>query len=107
MDSIYYICSRACHFVKRTVCIIITLVIELAYAFVADFTRKAHATYAYLSNNNTLRLVMDTLGVIIAVVAAIMAMLVSLTVVAIIFVLLVFPEKRLDGVQGPYVIYSA
>ena len=103
MDSLYYICSRACHFVKRTVCIIITLVIELAYAFVADLIRAVNA----LSNNNTLHLVMDTLGVIIAVVAVIMAMLVSLTVVAIIVTLLLLPNKRLDGVQGPYVIYSA
>jgi hypothetical protein len=50
---------------------------------------------------------MDTLGVIIAVAAVIMAMLVSLTVVAIIVTLLLLPDKRLDGVQGPYVIYSA
>jgi len=60
-----------------------------------------------LSNNNTLRLIMDTIGVIIVVAAVIMAMLVSLTVVAIIVTLLLLPDKRLDGVQGPYVIYSA
>lgn len=106
MDSLYYICSRLYHFMERTVCIIGALVIELTYAFVAVLVRKVRAAYAYLSNNNTLRVVMDSLGVIIAVVAVIMAMLVSLMVVAIIFALLVFPEKRLDGVQGPYVIYS-
>lgn len=82
------------------------LVIELSYAFVAHLVRKAHAAYAYLSNNNTLRLVMDTLGVIIAIAAVIMAMLVSLTVVAIIVALILLPEKRLDGAEGPYVIYS-
>lgn len=107
MDSIYYICSRACHFIKRTVCIVSTLVVELTCAFVADLARKARAAYTYLSNDNTLRLIMDTLGVIIAVAAVIMAMLVSLTVVAIIVTLLLLPDKRLDGVQGPYVIYSA
>jgi hypothetical protein len=48
---------------------------------------------------------MDTLGVIIAVAAVIMAMFVSLTVVAIIFVLLVFPEKR-EQKQVPFIIYS-
>jgi len=103
MDSIYNICSCACHFVKRTVYIVVTLVVELACAFVADLV---HPAYAYLSNNNTLRLVMDTLGVIIAVAAVIMAMLVSLTVVAIIVTLLLLPDKQLDGVQGPYVIYT-
>jgi len=107
MDSLYYICSRVCNFVKRTVYIVVTLVVELACAFVADFARKARAAYTSLTNNNTLRLVMDTLGVIIAVAAVIMAILVSLTVVAIIFVLLLLPDKQLDGVQGPYVIYSA
>jgi predicted Co/Zn/Cd cation transporter (cation efflux family) len=107
MDSIYNICSCACHFVKRTVYIVVTLVVELTCAFVADLARKARAAYTSLTNNNTLRLVMDTLGVIIAVVAVIMAMLVSLTVVAIIVTLLLLPDKRLDGVQGPYVIYSA
>jgi len=101
MDSIYYICSRACHFVKRTVCIIITLVIELAYSFVADLVRVVDA----LSNNNTLRLVMDTLGVIIAVAAVIMAMLVSLMVVAI-FVLILLPDKRSDNPKGPFIIYN-
>jgi hypothetical protein len=49
---------------------------------------------------------MDFLGVIIAVVAVIMAMLVSLTVVAIIVTLLLLPDKRLDGVQGPFIIYN-
>lgn len=107
MDSIYYICSRVCYFIKHTMCVVSTLVVELACAFVADLARKARAAYTYLSNNNTLRLIMDTLGVIIAVAAVIMAMLVSLTVVAIIVTLLLLPNKRLDGVQGPYVIYSA
>ena len=103
MDSIYYICSRVCHFIKHTVCIVSALVIELACAFVADLVRAVDA----LSNNRHFITVMDFLGVIIAVVAVIMAMLVSLTVVAIIVTLLLLPDKRLDGVQGPYVIYSA
>lgn len=106
MDSIYNICSRVCHFIKHTVCIIGTLVIELACAFVADLVRKVNTAYTYLSNNNTFRVVMDTLGVIIAVAVVIMAMLVSLTVVAIIFVLIMFPNKSLDRVQGPFIIYN-
>ena len=107
MDSIYYICSRVCNFVNCTASIVSTLVVKLTCVFVADLARKTHAAYTYLINNNTLRLVMDTLGVIIAVVAVILAMLVSLTVVAIIVTLLLLPNKRLDGVQGPYIIYSA
>uniref|UniRef100_A0A6C0B701 Uncharacterized protein n=1 Tax=viral metagenome TaxID=1070528 RepID=A0A6C0B701_9ZZZZ len=107
MDSIYNICSRVCNFVNCTVSIVGALVVELTCAFVADLARKARAAYTSLTNNNTLRLVMDTLGVIIAVAVVIMAMLVSLTVVAIIVTLLLLPNKRLDGVQGPYVIYSA
>ena len=107
MDSLYYICSRACHFIKHTMCIVSALVVELTCVFAADLARKARAAYTYLSTNNTLCLIMDTLGVIIAVAAVIMAMLVSLTVVAIIVTLLLLPDKRLDGVQGPYVIYSA
>jgi len=106
MDSLYYICSGACHFVKRTVYIVVTLVIELAYAFVADLVRKVNTAYTYLSNNNTLRIVMDFVGVIIAVAAVIMAMLVSLTVVAIIVALLLFPEKRLDNPKDPFILYS-
>jgi hypothetical protein len=85
--------------------IVVTLVIELACAFVADLVRKVNTVYTYLSNSDTFRLIIDYLGVIIAVVAAIMAMFVSLTVVAIIFVLLVFPEKR-EQKQVPFIIYS-
>jgi hypothetical protein len=102
MDSLYYICSGACHFVKRTVYIVVTLVIELAYAFVADLVRKVNT----LTNSNTFRLIMDFLGVIIAVAAVIMAMLVSLTVVAIIVALILFPEKRLDNPKDPFILYS-
>lgn len=102
MDSLYYICSRVCNFVNCTVSIVSTLVVELACAFVADLVRAVDA----LSNNRHFITVMDFLGVIIAVVAVIMAMLVSLTVVAIIVTLLLLPDKRLDGVQGPFIIYN-
>ena len=101
MDSLYYICSSTYNFVKRVVGIVVALVIELARAFVADLTRKVRA----LTNSNTFRLIMDYLGIILAIVAAIMAMFVSLTVVAIIFVLLISPEKR-EKQQVPFIIYS-
>ncbi len=102
MDSLYYICSSTYNFVKRVVGIVVALVIKLARAFVADLTRKVRA----LTNSDTFAIIMDYLGVIIALVAAIVAMLVSLTVVAIILALVLLPDKRLDGVQGPYVIYT-